>query len=135
VAGTLRIPIWEGGRTEGSIEQAEAALAQRKAELSDLRARVESDIRNAYLDLQAAASQIEVAQKNLEVNEDTLTLNRQKLDAGISDNLAVVQSQDALASARLDYINSLFAHNIAKLSLVRALGRASDSWPRFLTVK
>ena len=135
VAGTLRIPIWEGGRTEGSIEQAEAALAQRKAELSDLRARVESDLRNAYLDLQAAASQIEVAQKNLEVNEDTLTLNRQKLDAGISDNLAVVQSQDALASARLDYINSLFAHNIAKLSLARALGRASDSWPRFLTVK
>src|SRR5262245_21101507 len=40
VVGTVRIPIWLGGRTEGSIEQAEAALAQRKAELSDTRGRI-----------------------------------------------------------------------------------------------
>jgi outer membrane protein TolC len=133
--GTLRVPIWEGGRTEGDIEQTDAALAQRRAELSDLRGRIESDVRNAFLDLQAAGSQIEVAQKNLEVNEETLTLTRQKLDAGVSDNLAVVQSQDAVASARLDYINSLFAHNVAKLSLARALGLANVDWPKFLAVK
>src|SRR5215831_719462 len=135
VIGSLRIPIWEGGRTEGDIEQAEAILSQRKAELSDTRTKIESDVRNAYLDLQAAASQVDVAQMNVQVNDETLTLTRQKLDAGISDNLAVVQSQDALASARLDYINSLFAHNVAKLALARALGSASDNWPRFLTVK
>jgi outer membrane protein TolC len=135
VIGTLRVPIWQGGRTEGDIEQAEAALAQREAELSDVRGRVESDVRNAYFDLQAAASQIDVAQKNLDVNEETLTLTRQKFDAGVSDNLAVVQSQDAVASARLDYINSLFAHNVAKLSLARAIGGTKESWPRFLTVK
>jgi outer membrane protein TolC len=133
--GTVRIPIWEGGRTEGEIEQAEAALAQRRAELSDVRGRVEGDVRNAYLDLEAAANQIDVAQRNLEVNEETLTLNRQKLEAGVSDNVAVVQSQDAVATARLDYINSVFAHNIAKLSLARAVGRAAESWPQFLNVK
>src|SRR2546427_8138573 len=135
VIGTLRVPIWQGGRTEGNVDQAEAALAQRRSELADIRGRIESDIRNAYLDLQAAANQIDVAQKNLEVNEQTLDLNRQKLEAGVSDNLAVVQSQDAIASARLDYINSLFAHNVAKLALARAIGRASESWPQFLTVK
>jgi outer membrane protein TolC len=135
VVGTLRIPIWEGGRTEGDIDQAEAILSQRRAELSDTRAKIESDIRSAYLDLQAATNQVDVAEKNVQVNDETLTLTRQKLDAGISDNLAVVQSQDSLASARLDYINSLFAHNVAKLALARAVGRASESWPRFLTVK
>ncbi len=135
VVGTLRIPIWQGGRTEGNIEQTEAALGQRKAELSDLRGRIESDVRDAYLDLLAAASQIDVAQKNLQVNEETLMLTRQRLDAGVSDNVAVVQSQDAVASARLDYISSVFAHNVAKLSLARAIGRAAENWPRFLTVK
>jgi outer membrane protein TolC len=97
--------------------------------------KIESDVRNAYLDLQAAASQVEVAQMNVQVNDETLTLTRQKLDAGISDNLAVVQSQDGLAGARLDYINSLFAHNVAKLALARAIGRAAESWPRFVTIK
>jgi len=135
VAGLLRIPIWEGGRTEGDIAQADAVVLQRKAELSDLRSKIESDVRNAFLDLEAAASQIEVAQKNTEVNDETLVLTRQKLDAGISDNVAVVQSQEDVASARLDYINSLFAHNIAKLSLARALGRTTENWQQFLTVK
>jgi outer membrane protein TolC len=134
VIGTLRLPIWQGGRTEGNVEQADATLAQRIAELSDLRGRIESDVRTAYLDLQAAASQIDVAQKNLDVTQETLMMERQKLDAGISDNVAVVQSQDALASAHLDQINSIFAHNIAKLALARAVGGAAESWPRFLGV-
>jgi outer membrane protein TolC len=134
VIGTLRLPIWQGGRTEGNIQQADAALAQRIAELSDLRSRVESDVRSAYLDLQAAASQLDVAQKNVEVSEQTLTMERQKLEVGVSDNVAVVQSQDALASAHLDQINSLFAHNLAKLALARAVGSAAESWPRFLGV-
>src|SRR5262249_32723612 len=66
VAGTIRIPIWQGGRTEGDIEQAEAALAQRQSELEDIKGRIESDVRNAYLDLQAATSQVEVALKNIQ---------------------------------------------------------------------
>src|ERR1019366_6350215 len=84
VAGTLRIPIWQGGRTEGDIEQANAALAQRRAELEDLRSRAESDVRNAFLDLQAATSQIDLARQNLDVTRETLTLTRQRFDAGIT---------------------------------------------------
>jgi outer membrane protein TolC len=135
ISGTLRIPIFQGGRPEGDIQQAEAALSQRQAELADVRGRIESDIRNARLDLQAAASQVEVAKLNLQVTEETLTLTRQKLDAGISDNLAVVRSQEELANARLDYINSVFAHNVAKLTLARAMGHAEASWPQFVVVR
>src|SRR5262249_36085079 len=67
VAGTVRVRIWQGGRTKGETEVAAAALAQRQAELEDLKGRVESEVRNAYLDLQAAASQVEVARRNIQV--------------------------------------------------------------------
>ena len=70
--GTLSIPIWQGGRTAGDIEQANAALAQRRAELEDVRSRVESEVRNAFLDLQTATSQVEVARQNLDVTRETL---------------------------------------------------------------
>ncbi len=63
MAGTVRVPIWQGGRAEGDIEQADAALAQRRAELDDLKSSIESEVRNAYLDLQTATSQVDVAQK------------------------------------------------------------------------
>jgi outer membrane protein TolC len=135
VAGTLRIPIWQGGRAEGDIEQANAALSERRAEREDLGSRVESDVRNAYLDLRAATGQVEVARKNLDVTRETLALTRQRFEAGVTDSVEVSQAQASVASAELDYINSVFAHNVAKLSLARAAGGTAESLSRFLNVK
>jgi outer membrane protein TolC len=135
VSGTVRVPIWQGGRIKGQTEVAEAALGQRQAELQDLKGRIESEVRNAYFDLQAAASQVEVARKNIQVSTQNLDLTRQKFDAGVSDNVEVVQSQEALSTANTDYINSVFAHNLAKLSLARAIGRASEALPQFLKLQ
>jgi outer membrane protein TolC len=135
VAGTLRIPIWQGGRTVGDIEQANASLSQRRAELEDLRSRVESEVRNALLDLEAATSQVDVSRQNLDVTRETLTLTRQRFDAGITDSVEVSEAQSSVASAELDYINSVFAHNVAKLSLARAAGNAADNLPRFLKLQ
>jgi outer membrane protein TolC len=135
VVGSLRVPIWQGGRVGGDIEQTDAALTQRQAELDDLRSRVEADVRDAYLDIQAAASQVDVARENLQVSRQNLDLTRQRFDAGVSDNLDVVQSQESVASAELDYINSVFAHNVAKLSLARATGCAAEDFAQFLNLQ
>jgi outer membrane protein TolC len=135
VAATLSIPIWNGGRTAGDIEQAQAALAQRRAELEDARSQVESDVRNAYLDVQAAANQVEVAQQNLDVTHETLGQTRVKFESGVSTNVDVVQSQESVSSAQLDYIDSIFAHNLAKLSLARAMGGAAQKLAQFLNVQ
>src|SRR5262249_1845178 len=131
VVGSLRIPIWQAGRTEGNIEQAGAALAQRRAEAEDTVSRIESDVSNAWLDLQAATTQVQVAEKNREVTRDNLNLTRERYEAGVTDNIEVVQAQDAVASAELDYINSVFAHNVAKLSLARAIGGAAENLQDF----
>lgn len=123
---SLNFPISQGGRAEGDIEQARAALVQTRAEVEDLKSQIEADVRSAYLDLDAARSQVDVAQKNLQVAKETLNLTRQRFDAGVSDNVEVVQAQESVAAADLDYINSVFAHNVAKLSLARAMGRAQE---------
>ena len=129
---SLKIPIWQGGRTEGDIQQSDAALAQRRAEYEDLKGQIESDVRSAYLDLQAAASQVEVAQRNVEVTKEALELTRQKVEAGVIDNVQYEQAQEAVTNAEFDYINGVFAHNVAKLSLARAMGRAADAFPEVL---
>ena len=135
VAGTLRFPIWQGGRTEGDIEQANATLSERRAEFEDVKSKVESEVRNAFLDLQAATSQVEVARQNGDVTRETLTLTRQRFDAGVTDAVDVAQAQAAVAGAELDYINAVYAHNVAKLSLARALGGAVENLPRFLKLQ
>jgi outer membrane protein TolC len=132
VAGNVKIPIWQGGRAAGDIEQSEAALDQRRAELADTRGRIESDIRNAFLDLQVAASQVDLARNNQEVARETLRLTREKFDAGVSESLEVTRAVESVAAADLDYITAIFAHNLAKLSLARAMGHAEQRLPDYL---
>jgi outer membrane protein TolC len=134
VVGTVRVPLWQGGRTEGQIEQAEAVVGERRAELEDLTSAIEADIRKAFLDMQAATSQVDVALKNREVSREALDLTRQRFDAGVSDNVEVVRAQESVATAELDYINSVYAHNVAKLSLARAMGQSAERVTEFLRV-
>jgi outer membrane protein TolC len=135
VTGTIKVPVWDSGRISGDIEQAKAELDQRRAELEDTRGRIESDVRNAFLDLQAAANQVEIARNNQGVANETLRLTREKFEAGVSDNVEVIQAQEGVASANLDYITALFAHNLAKLSLARALGNAEQHAMEFLKMQ
>jgi len=132
VAGTLSVPIYQGGRISNEIQQAEAVLAQRQAELADLRGQIEGEVRQVYLDLDAAAGQVEVARKNLDVAQETLEMTRERIEAGVINTVEVVEAQQTVASAQLDLINSVFAHNLAKLSLARALGDTAAQLPNLL---
>ena len=135
VAGSIRFPIWEGGRIAGEVLQADAALSQRRAEHEDLRGRVDADVRNAFLDLRAAADQVRVAESNVALAQDTLRQARDRFGAGVSDTVEVVQAQETLATAELDYISSLYAHNLGKVTLARAVGRTQERIQEFLSLR
>ena len=66
------------------------------------------------------------------MSQETLVLTRQRFDAGVTDTVEVVQTEQTVATAQLDYINSVFAHNVAKLSLARAMGGTADNLAQFL---
>lgn len=132
--GTLRVPIWNGGKTEGSIEQADAALEQRRAELDDTRGRIEADVRQALLDLETTRKQMDVAANNKRVARETLDLTRQRFEAGVTDAVEVVQTQESVATADFDYITSVFSYNLAKATLARAIGNTENNLERFLAI-
>ena len=132
VAGRVHIPLWDGGRTGAHVSQAEAVVAQRRAELEDLSSQIEADIRRATLDLAAATSQVGLAERNIVVTREVLALTRQRFEAGVADSLEVVQAQESVATAELDFINGVFAHNLSKLTLARATGQANELVGQFL---
>ncbi|MBB5346272.1 outer membrane protein TolC [Edaphobacter lichenicola] len=132
VTGTLRVPIWLGGKTEGDIEQSKASLNQRRAELSEVEGRIQSDVTNAFLDLEAATSQLQVAESNRKVARQNLDLTRQRLESGIADSVEVTQAQQTVATAELDSITSLLAYNLAKLSLARSIGDSENKLSQYL---
>ncbi|PWU01232.1 MAG: TolC family protein [Terriglobia bacterium] len=132
VTGTLRFPIWQGGRVRGDVDQADAALQQRRAEYEDLRGRVDAEVRQAFLDLTAAANQVSVAQSNRDLAQETLTQARDRFAAGVADTIEVIQAQESVAAAEQDYIGSTYAHNLAKATLARAMGQADQGIQQLL---
>jgi outer membrane protein TolC len=133
--GAVNFPIFQGTRVKGDLLQADAALEQRKAELEDLRGRVEYDIRNAYIDLQSAADQINVAKSNVDLAQESLAQARDRFAAGVADTVEVTQAQESVATANNDYINAVYSHNLAKVTLARAIGQAEQSVQQFLKGK
>ncbi|MGO8986140.1 MAG: TolC family protein [Terriglobales bacterium] len=133
--GTVNIPIFQGGKVHGDVLKAEASLRQAQAQMADVRALIDQDIRNALLDLKSTSDQVEVAQSSVNLAEQALMQSRDRFFAGVTDNLEVVQAQEALASAHESLISSLYLHNLAKVSFARALGRAEEGVREYLKGK
>ena len=125
-SGTLSAPLFKEYGLRGEAEQAQSQLDTQRAQLSDMNAQVDADVRDALLDIASAQRQVEVARSSVELANEALSEAQQRYAAGVSDNLAVSQAEQSLAQANDQYVSSLYRHNIAKLSLARALGTTEN---------
>ena len=92
-------------------------------------------MRTSYLNLQAAKEQVAVAKQNVDLANESLDRSKERFTAGVTDSVEVVQAQQSLASANDQYIVSLYAHNLAKLELARALGVARANYGQYLATR
>jgi outer membrane protein TolC len=130
-SGTLSVPVFKEFGLRGEAEQAQSQLDTQRAQLSDLNAQVDADVRDALLDIASAQRQVEVARSSVDLANEALSEAQQRYKAGVSDNLAVSQAEQSVAQADDQYVSSLYRHNIAKLSLARALG-ATENYKSYL---
>jgi outer membrane protein TolC len=132
VNGGLNIPIFAGGKVHSDVLEADAQLKQARSQLNDLRGRIDYEVRASLLDLSSAAEQVEVARSSVELADQALIQSEDRFSAGVADNLEVVQAQEAVAGAHESYIESLYAHNLAKIELARSIGDAEQGVKRYL---
>jgi outer membrane protein TolC len=125
--GAVEVPIFQGGRARGRVLEADAELRMRRADADDAKAAIYYDVRTAMLDLQAGNEQLQVATRARELAANQLTQARDRFAAGVSGNIEVVQAQGAVTQANDQYISALYMTDLAKGSLVRAIGIAEET--------
>jgi outer membrane protein TolC len=132
VAGALNIPIFQGGRTQGRVAQADADLRDRRAEAEDLRAQIYYDVRTSFLDLQATGEELQVAARSRDLANEELTQARDRFASGVADNIELVQAQQSVTEAEEQYIDALLGFDVSKAVLARSLGDAEAAVQRIL---
>jgi outer membrane protein TolC len=130
--GQLSAPVLQIAKTRGEEETAGAELDQAKAKLSDQVQQVNADVRDAILDIQTAAKLVEATQSNVDLAREALSEAQQRFKAGVDSSLSVSQALATDRQAEDQYISALYQHNVAKLSLARALGVASTNYKEYL---
>ncbi len=130
--GEVTAPILQIAKTRGDEQVAGAQYTQAEARLSDQVQQVNQDIRGSILDIESAAKLVESTKSNVDLAAEALSESQQRFHEGISDNLPVSQAQSQFEQANDQYISALYQHNVAKLSLARALGVAQTNYKDYL---
>jgi outer membrane protein TolC len=129
--GTVSAPLFAEFALRGEAQVAQSTLDTDQAKLSDQNAQVDADIRDALLDIASAQKLVEVARSNVDLANEALKEAQERYKNGVDDNLAVSQAEQSVAQADNQYVTSLYRHNVAKLSLARAMG-AGQSYQNYL---
>lgn len=132
VTGAVDIPIFDAGRQQARLAEADVELKRQRAQVEDLKAEIYYDVRNAFLDLQTSQELMQTATRGRELAAQQLEQSRDRFAAGVANNIEVVQAQEAVALATDQYISAIYGFNIAKAMLAQSVGTAEDAVRQYL---
>jgi outer membrane protein TolC len=131
-AGSLNLPLFEEAKFRGDSGVAAANLTNLNEQLAALREQINQQLRDSILDVQSATELVRVAQSNVELARKELEQTTDRFQAGVDDNLPVVQAQATLADAETTLVNTTSQHNQAKLGLARNLGIVDTQYATYV---
>ena len=132
--GSLRFPIFREAAQRGEEQTASAQIQTLHEQESNLRATIDASIRSSVLDINSANQLVKVSQSNVTLAEQELSDARDRFNAGVADNLEVVDALADVTSAQSQLVSALYRYNTAKVGLARNLGLIQTRYHAFLGI-
>lgn len=118
----LSLPIFDGLRREGRLEEQTQVARELDNRARDLRAQVEADVRVAVLNLASSTEAVAAARERLSLAEQEVAQSRERFQAGVSGNADVITASLTLNNARTQLVDALTAYQASRVALARAEG-------------
>lgn len=126
VALGLRWNLFDGGASEGKVEQLKALFRQVEASRDRLRDGVELSVESAYLKLTSALERLQVASKEVDKARLEYDMAVKRYRAQVASNVEVLDSQVALKQAKTNLIEALYDAWSARSELLYSKGYGGD---------
>ena len=115
-------PIFDGFQREGNVIQQKARLRQAQIGLVDAEETAVFELTQAILSMENAEEFVQSQELNVTRATEGLRLAQVGYEQGINTQVEVIDAQSALITARVNYLQAISSHVVAKLAVERAMG-------------
>ncbi|PSL15245.1 outer membrane protein [Marinobacterium halophilum] len=110
VALTLSVPVFSGGATSSKVREAEQGLYAAQYNREDQYRAVTEQTRSLLRDLLTSVQSVKARLQSIKSRETALRATEEGFNVGTRNVVDVLQAEQALYQARLDYANARFNH-------------------------
>jgi outer membrane protein TolC len=118
----LEIPIFDGRRRKGQVEQARADLMKARFDDEKFERLVRLDVEKAFTDLTSTEEEIRAQQATVKQAEKAYELATVRYENGLSTQLEVRDAHLAMQRAKTNYLEAVYRYNIALATIKKATG-------------
>jgi len=128
VTAAVSVPLYTGGRIKAEIAKADLDLKKIEQQKQDLSNQIAQQVLTASARMDAARNEVTVANDALKLADDEVLQARDRLQAGVANNIEVITAQDALSRANDNQINALYRYNQSRADLAFAMGKIEATY-------
>jgi outer membrane protein len=128
--GSISVPLFTGGRIRAENARADLEIQRILQQQADLRNSIGLDVKTALVNLNSARNEVGVANLGVQLAKQEVDQARDRFQAGVANNIEVIQAQDALARANDNQIAALYRFNQARADYARAIGQMERIYSR-----
>lgn len=128
--GTLEVPLFTGGRIKAEVARAELEQKRIAQQQQEQKNAIALEVKTAIAQLEAARHEVDVANLSVKLANEEVVQARDRFQAGVANNIEVIQAQDALARANDNQIVALYRYNQARADLARATGQMQNLYAK-----
>jgi outer membrane protein TolC len=126
----IELPVYTGGRIRAEQAHSEISIRQLQQQETDLRNRIALEVKTAAAQLASARNEVDAANLGVELAREQVNQSRDRFQAGVTNNVEVIQAQDELARANDNQIAALYRFNQARADLAHSTGQMEALYAR-----
>jgi outer membrane protein TolC len=115
--------FWEWGRTSYGVDEKISRLSQAKLLKKEILDNIQKEVKKAYLRTTEAEKAIITVEKAIEQAKENFRINEERFKEQMATSTDVLDAQTLLSRTITNYYNALYAFQLAKAALYRAMGQ------------
>lgn len=123
VGVSLGFDIWNWQTAAHQTAQAKAALEQASAGLAQLKDAIVLDVTSSYLSTMKAKQKVAKAAEGVTQAEENYRITNDKFKSGLAINSDLLDAENALLQAKINYTSAVVDHLMASAKLQRSIGK------------